>query len=290
MENENKIDNVSRETKTKDQTSELVGGISRVTMEKLKVYEASLVEWQNKLNLVSNSSIEDAWNRHFVDSMQLCYYIPKNAKTLYDLGSGAGFPGMVIAIMANELTPSLKVSLIESITKKTLYLNEVKKLTDTKVEIINERAENLPAKKVDVITSRAMTALNKLFEYSFKFCDENTVLIFPKGKKHLEEIREAKKDWLFEIEIIESETSEEGVVLVIKSLKNKKGRLAAMQKRIDQQETSSFGRNSAGARGGQGGYKGNSDKGSSRGFGNNNGSGRGFGSSQNRTIRKSQSR
>lgn len=231
MENVINTYNVSRATE--GHVPEILKDVSRETLEKLKVYENSLVEWQNKLNLVSNSSLEDAWNRHFIDSMQLFKYIPKTAKTLYDMGSGAGFPGMVIAIMANELTPYLKVALIESINKKTLYLNEVKKLTNTNVEIINDRAENLPAKKVDVITSRAMTALNKLFEYSYRFCSEETVLIFPKGKKHLEEIKEAKKDWIFDVQIFGSQTSEEGVVLVIKSLKNKKGRIGAAQKRMN---------------------------------------------------------
>ena len=92
--------------------------VSRETIDKLKTYEASLNEWQNKFNLVSSSSLADGWNRHFLDSMQLFQYIPSNARTLYDLGSGAGFPGMVLAIMAMEKTPYLKVSLIESIGKR----------------------------------------------------------------------------------------------------------------------------------------------------------------------------
>ncbi|MBS7093845.1 MAG: 16S rRNA (guanine(527)-N(7))-methyltransferase RsmG [Azospirillum sp.] len=197
--------------------------VSRETIDKLKTYEASLNEWQNKFNLVSLSSLADGWNRHFLDSMQLFQYIPSNARTLYDLGSGAGFPGMVLAIMAMEKTPYLKVSLIESIGKKTLYLKHVAELTGTKVNIYNKRIEELPAEKVDVITSRALTALDNLLNYASRFCGSHTVCIFPKGKKHAEEIAEAKKHWDFDCRIIPSSQSDEGVILIITHLNKRKG-------------------------------------------------------------------
>ena len=197
--------------------------VSRETLLKLRAYEASLKEWQNKFNLVSNSSLEDAWNLHFIDSMQLFKYIPKSAKSLYDFGSGAGFPGMVLAIMASEKTPYLKVSLIESINKKTLYLKHVSEICSTNVEIFNQRIESLPKNKVDVVTSRAMTSLNDLLSYAYPFCKTDTVCIFPKGKKHQEEIDEARKHWQFDCQINPSETSTEGVILVITKLAKLKG-------------------------------------------------------------------
>ena len=197
--------------------------VSRETLLKLRAYEASLKEWQNKFNLVSNSSLEDAWNRHFIDSVQLFKYIPKSAKSLYDFGSGAGFPGMVLAIMASEKTPYLKVSLIESINKKTLYLKHVSEICSTNVEIFNQRIESLPKNKVDVVTSRAMTSLNDLLSYAYPFCKTDTVCIFPKGKKHQEEIDEARKHWQFDCQINPSETSTEGVILVITKLAKLKG-------------------------------------------------------------------
>lgn len=197
--------------------------VSRETIDKLKAYEASLHEWQNKFNLVSSASLEDSWNRHFLDSMQLFKYIPESARVLYDFGSGAGFPGMVLAIMAAEKTPYLKVSLIESIKKKTLYLNHVSVLTSTPVEILNQRIENLPPQKADVITSRALTALSDLLGYANRFCDKNTICLFPKGKKHQEEITEARKSWNFDCQIIPSEQSDEGVILIITNLTKLKG-------------------------------------------------------------------
>lgn len=196
--------------------------VSRETFELLKNYEKLLCEWQQKFNLVSNASLEDCWNRHFSDSAQLYQYIPQNAELAYDFGSGAGFPGMVLAIMAKEKTPYLKFKLIESIGKKTLYLKEVAAMSGANVEIINERIEKLPVEKADVITSRAMASLKTLLEYAYKFCKPETVCIFPKGKKYAEEIAEAKKFWNFKCSLKPSEESEEGRILIITDLRNKR--------------------------------------------------------------------
>ena len=192
--------------------------VSRETFQELKTYEASLHEWQNKFNLVSKSSLEESWQRHFLDSIQLYSLIPDDAKLLYDLGSGAGFPGMVIAVMAKGRTPSLKVKMIESITKKTLYLKHVAEITKTDVEVINERIEKLKPEKADVITSRALASLAELFALVEKFCGPKTKCIFPKGRKHQEEITEAKTKWSFDCEVL---PSEDGVILIVTNLRRK---------------------------------------------------------------------
>ena len=198
--------------------------VSRETFEKLKCYQSLLIEWQANFNLVSQSSLNEAWNRHFLDSAQLFKYIPETAQALVDFGSGAGFPGMVLAIMAKEKTPYLKVTLVESIKKKTLYLKEVAEKTSVDVNIINERIENISFQKFDVITSRAMTSLTDLLGYAFPFCKKETVCIFPKGKKYAEELAEAHKNWLFKCSVEPSEQSEEGRILIIKNIQKKKGR------------------------------------------------------------------
>lgn len=195
--------------------------VSRETFDRLKTYEASLFEWQKKFNLVSNASLSDCWNRHFLDSAQLIKYIPQTARIMYDFGSGAGFPGMVLAIMLKEKTPYLKVRLIESIRKKTLYLKTVAELTHTDVEIVNDRIENIKVEKADVITSRAMASLKELLAYTYKFCKKETVCIFPKGKKYAEEISEARRQWNFNVEIFASEQSDEGKILIITNLNKK---------------------------------------------------------------------
>lgn len=197
--------------------------VSRETYDRLKTYQSLLTEWQEKFNLVSNNSLNDAWERHFVDSVQLWKFIPKNARNILDFGSGAGFPGMVLAVVAKEKTPYLKVSLVESISKKTLYLKEVADKLGVNVEVINDRIENIPAQKADVITSRAMTSLNGLLGYAYRFCKPDTICIFPKGKKYAEELAEAHRHWKFKCRIEPSEISEEGRILIVSNLSKIKG-------------------------------------------------------------------
>lgn len=196
--------------------------VSRETLKKLELYNQMLIEWQNKFNLVSNSSVENAWKRHFEDSAQLFKCIPDGAKTLIDFGSGAGFPAMVIAIMADEKTPYLKITMVESIGKKTLFLNAVADATNTSVAIISDRIENISLQKFDVITSRAMTSLKRLLDYSYDFCHKDTVCIFPKGKKYALELSEAHKFWKFKCRIVQSNISEEGKILIINNISKKR--------------------------------------------------------------------
>lgn len=196
--------------------------VSCETMNDLVAYLDLLKEWQDKFNLVSKSSLEDAWNRHFADSAQLFKFIPNDAETLIDFGSGAGFPGMVLAIMGKNKTPYLKTTLVESIRKKTLYLNEVAQKTETSVSVINDRIENIKGCKFDVITSRAMTSLTDLLQYAISFCHKKTVCIFPKGRKFAEEISEAQKKWLFNCQIENSDVSDEGKILIITNISKKK--------------------------------------------------------------------
>ncbi len=197
--------------------------VSRETFLKLKTYEASLHKWQNKFNLVSNASLENAWQRHFEDSVQLFKFIPTSARIMLDFGSGAGFPALVLAIMAQEKLPQLKVKLIESIKKKTLYLNTVKELCQLNVDVVNDRIENLPAQKVDVITSRAMCNLNDLLKYSLRFITKQTLMIFPKGRSYQEELDEARRNWKFDCRIEKNEVSDDGVILLINHLSSIKG-------------------------------------------------------------------
>lgn len=197
--------------------------VSRETFDRLKLYQDLLMEWQTRFNLVSKNSLEDAWSRHFIDSVQLFRYIPSSAKRLLDFGSGAGFPGLVLAVVAKEKTPYLKVGLVESILKKTLYLKEVATRLELSVDIINDRIEKITFPKVDVITSRAMTSLDGLLGYAYRFCKTETVCIFPKGKKYAQELAEAHKNWKFKCRIEPSDISEEGKILIISNLHKIKG-------------------------------------------------------------------
>ena len=197
--------------------------VSRETFLKLKKCQSMLEEWQQKFNLVSKSTIDNAWDRHFLDSAQLFNFIPQDAEVLFDFGSGAGFPGIVLAIMANEKMPKLQINLVESINKKTVYLNAVKTELGVNVNVINDRIEKIKPQKANVITSRALASLTDLLSYSYKFSDKNTICIFPKGKKYKEELLEAHKHWKFKCKVYPSEQSDEGKILIITNLIKGKG-------------------------------------------------------------------
>lgn len=202
--------------------NQVIHNVSRETIQKLKEYEALVKEWNMKFNLIAKSSVNDIWNRHIVDSLQLCQFLRSTDKLLYDFGSGAGFPGIVLAIAAEELYPNLSIKLVESIKKKANFLNVVKNTLNLNVDIINDRIENIKCNNVDVISSRALASLTKLFEYSLPFCSLKTRLIFPKGNKWNEEVIEAQKQWLFDFDVAKSITDETGHILNICNLRRKK--------------------------------------------------------------------
>ncbi len=193
--------------------------VSRETMENLKAYEKLVLEWNNRFNLISKSSVEHIWQRHIEDSLQLCDFITQEDKILYDFGSGAGFPAIVIAIVAKDMFPNLQISLIESIGKKAKFLNTVKEELGLNITIYNDRIENLNLPKADVITSRALSSLVKLLEYSKPFCKNSTRLIFPKGEKWKEEVEEANIKWNFDYITQQSLTSDTARILQIRNIR-----------------------------------------------------------------------
>ena len=197
--------------------------VSRETLKKLSRFIDILKAWQAKMNLVSNNSLGEIWTRHVADSFQLYQYLNSDAKTVYDIGSGAGFPAIVLAIASLVDNRPTNFTLIESITKKTLYLNDVKNALDLKnVQILNARSENLKLPAADFITARAVANLNKLFGLSYPLINKNTVLIFPKGKSFAQELADAEKNWLFDVDIKANEIEQEGVVLIISNLRKKR--------------------------------------------------------------------
>lgn len=197
--------------------------VSRETINKLKKYESLVKEWNNKFNLVSKSSVEELWHRHIIDSLQLIQFIQTSDKILYDFGSGAGFPAIVLAIASEQLFPKLRFNLVESIGKKTIFLNTVKnELNLQNVEIWHNRIEKLKIVSADIISSRALAALPKLLEYAKPFCTQNTRLIFPKGVIWEEEIKAAKEKWSFDYDVIQSITDETGHILNISNVRRKK--------------------------------------------------------------------
>ena len=194
--------------------------VSRETFKTLSDFVDILTNWQAKMNLISSKSLPEIWTRHIADSLELYQYLNADAKRVYDIGSGAGFPAIVLAIAAQGEKRQTSFKLIESITKKTLYLNDVKnKLGLKNVEIINDRSENLKLPPANFVTARAVANLSKLFSLALPLTDKKTVLILPKGKTYQEEIVEAKKNWVFDVIVKKNQVSDDGVVLIVSNLR-----------------------------------------------------------------------
>ncbi len=189
-------------------------GVSRETFATMRLYNEHLQKWQKAINLVSPKTLEDAWERHFYDSAQLFKFVPKSAKRFVDLGSGAGFPGLVLALMM----PEVDFHFIESDERKCQFLKNVSRETERIVFIHNQRIEDaLPGLEPDLITARAFASLSKILEISEVSWKRNPDLQFLllKGKGADQEIEEAKKAYDFQVDMHPSETDSEGKILVI---------------------------------------------------------------------------
>jgi 16S rRNA (guanine527-N7)-methyltransferase len=182
----------------------LATGVSRETLDVFRRYEDLLIKWQGAVNLVGKGTLDNIWRRHFLDSAQLLPLIPDAADgkpvTVLDVGSGAGFPGLVLAIMsASGLGPraGLRVHLVEANGRKCVFLAEVARVTGTDVKIHNERVENLTAFPVDIVTTRAFAPIPRLFASLGGFLSQprKPCFLALKGRTAERELTAARKEW-----------------------------------------------------------------------------------------------
>jgi len=187
-------------------------GCAADVSDKLDAYAALLCEWQEKMNLVAKSTLPVLWTRHILDSAQLTAYLTADDKKIVDFGSGAGFPGLVLAV----LNPEKQVHLIESDMKKAAFLSAVtEKLGLDNVTVHRDRIEKIIINQAHIITARALAPLETLLAYVLPYMGEQTRCLFMKGKKAEEEISVARKKFLFSLTTHPSITSEEGKILLI---------------------------------------------------------------------------
>jgi 16S rRNA (guanine527-N7)-methyltransferase len=198
--------------------------VSRETLARLETYAALLTQWQKTINLVASSTLPDVWQRHFADSAQLVALTPPNAKGWLDLGSGAGFPGMVVAILLAERPKNLtsRVTLIESDSRKAAFLREVARHTGVAVDIVCGRIESPATQskvgRIDVVTSRALAPLDRLLEWAQPFFLRDSKGLFLKGRDVEGEVTEARKRWTFDCRLVPSTTDPQGRIAVIENL------------------------------------------------------------------------
>jgi 16S rRNA (guanine527-N7)-methyltransferase len=198
--------------------------VSRETLARLRTYETLLRTWQKTMNLVGPGTLDHIWLRHFADSAQILQLAPPRAKRWLDLGSGAGFPGLVIAIMVAE-QESAHVTLLESDTRKAAFLGEVGRQTGAPVDIYPERIEKSATQykvgPVDVITARGLAPMPRLLELAAPYFSDSTVGLFHKGREAEAELNEARQSWNFWAERCPSQTDKDGQIIVIRALRAK---------------------------------------------------------------------
>ncbi len=185
--------------------------------DKLKLYQALLAKWQASINLVGPSTIPGAWDRHFLDSAQLSFHIPQGAHKVFDLGSGAGFPGLVLAI----LRPDLEMHLIESDERKCAFLRTVSRETGAGAIVHNCRIEVCEESAPDLVTARALAPLAELLGYASRWLPARPGLfaLFLKGGAAEQEVAEAGVTYEFSVERIASLTDPTAAVLKISGIK-----------------------------------------------------------------------
>lgn len=201
---------------------DIFGEYPESVRERFYIYLNLLKKWQARINLVSGKTLEDAAQRHFRDSAQLAAYIPADTRILFDLGSGAGFPGMVLAM----LCPDIDVHLIESDQKKSAFLQAVVRETGVRAHIHTDRIESVSRETMvvpDVVTARALASLPDLFSYCAVWAEAHSALrmVFPKGAQVSVEIDAAREDWVFQESLYASQTDPSGQILVVDGLQRR---------------------------------------------------------------------
>lgn len=191
-------------------------GIDAETAERIARFAAHLEKWQKAINLVSAKSLPQLWERHILDSLQLVPLIPPGARTLVDVGSGAGFPGLILALVGRW-----DVHLVESDTRKSVFLRDSARLCGVPVTVHAVRIESLAAPKADVITARALAPVADLLRLTAGFRQTGTVHLFPKGRGAEAELTEAEKTWTLAVDRIPSLTDPDAVILKIGEVQSK---------------------------------------------------------------------
>ncbi|WP_375259746.1 16S rRNA (guanine(527)-N(7))-methyltransferase RsmG [Citreimonas sp.] len=199
--------------------SQLAGrDVSRETQQRLTIFADLLAKWNPKINLVARGTMDQVWTRHIADSAQVFDLAPRNARSWADLGSGGGFPGLVVAILAAEESPHVKVTLVESDGRKAVFLRTVLRETGVDAKVETARIERLDPLNADVISARALAPLKDLLGYVDRHAAPNAIAVLPKGASWQKEVDIATKSWTFTHQIHRSETDPSAVILTVGDL------------------------------------------------------------------------
>ena len=192
--------------------------VSRETLNGFYEYETLLSKWNEKINLVSKNTLVDIWERHFLDSGQIIKHVEVSGKRWVDVGSGAGFPGLVVALLLRDRKIDCDLVLVEKNPKKGFFLNEVIRKLNLSVEVVNDNIDNLEPLNADVLTARAFSELNNLIEIAFRHRKKEGICLFLKGENYRIELDKTLNYWFFDYDIVDSLSSPSGKIIRVKKI------------------------------------------------------------------------
>jgi 16S rRNA (guanine527-N7)-methyltransferase len=193
--------------------------VSRETISNLEYFSDETARWSRKINLVSRSDAKTIWERHVLDSLQIWKLINEKTRTWIDLGSGGGFPALVLAILAKEQSKNTAFRLVESDKRKCAFLRHMSNRLSLSATVSSNRIEDEPGHPYDIVSARALADLSRLVDYATVFAGPATRMIFPKGNRWKEEVESARKKWQFEMRSFQSLTDEKSAVLELSNVK-----------------------------------------------------------------------
>jgi len=209
---------VAREAALSPEAFREATGVSRETLDRLTIYLTLLRKWTAKINLVAPESLQDPWRRHFLDSAQISRLLPAAPTRVADLGSGAGFPGMVLAILGCG-----DVHLVESDRRKAQFLREVSRETAAAATVHNARIEELSPLSAAVVTARALAPLDRLLDYVVRHLADDGLALLPKGRGWQAELAAAGQGWTFTATPHQSRSDSEARLLALTGVRRVQG-------------------------------------------------------------------
>ena len=192
--------------------------VSRETLNGFYEYESLLSKWNEKINLVSKNTLTDIWERHFLDSGQIIKHVDASGKKWVDVGSGAGFPGLVVALLLRDRKIDCDLILVEKNPKKGFFLNEVIRKLNLSVEVVNDNIDILEPLNADILTARAFSELNNLIEIAFRHRKKEGICLFLKGENYRIELDKTLNYWFFDYDIVDSLSSSSGKIIRVKKI------------------------------------------------------------------------
>ncbi len=197
--------------------------VSRETINSFYEYENLLCKWNKKINLVSKKTLAEIWGRHFLDSAQIINHVDASEKRWVDVGAGAGFPGLVVALLLRERKIDCEVVLVEKNAKKAFFLNEVIRKLNLSVKVVNKSIDCVEPLNADILTARAFSELKELIELAHRHRKERGVCLFLKGENYRSELDKTRNYWFFDYDIVDSLSNSYGKIIRVKEIIKRQG-------------------------------------------------------------------